>query len=223
MSKLLTKSWLPHSPRDRRVLAIALLVLAAGVVVSAIAIPVVLLNRHYDAHLAKMTRQWKSQTAFNELRPQVTRALEQLKVKDPRKLFLKGTTGALATAELQDYVGQVIEANGGRLISRNVNPHKDDGAYRNVTGNFQLNISNANLRRMLHALESKEPYLFNDTLVIRSQTPFGYRPPAGTTEPDLFVQMDVSSVAYVGTETVTPAAGTSGAAGTVRPPAGGKS
>ena len=216
MSKMTTKSWLPHNPRDRRILAIALLLLVVAVVAAAIAVPVILLNRHYDENLARMTRQWKSQTAFNELRPQITRALEQLKARDVRKLFLKGTTGALATAELQDYVGQVIEASGGRLISRNVNPHKDDGPYRYVTGNFQLNISNVNLRRMLHALESKEPYLFNDSLIIRSQTPFGYRPPAGTAEPDLFVQMDVSSVAYVGGEG-TPAAGT------VKPPVGGKS
>ena len=215
MNKMPTKSWLPHNPRDRRILAIALLLLAVAVVFAAIAVPVILLNRHYDENLARMTRQWKSQTAFNELRPQITQALEQLKARDVRKLFLKGTTGALATAELQDYVGQVIEASGGRLISRNVNPHKDDGPYRYVTGNFQLNISNANLRRMLHALESKEPYLFNDSLIIRSQTPFGYRPPAGTAEPDLFVQMDVSSVAYVGNE------GSAGAA--TAKPAGGKS
>ncbi len=218
-----TMSWLPHSPRDRRILALVILLLVVVVAAAAIAIPVFLLNRHYDESLAKMTRQWKSQTAFNELRPQVTRALEQLKAKDPRKLFMKGTTGALATAELQDHVGQVIEANGGRLILRNVNAHKDDGAYRNVTGNFQLNISNANLRRMLFALETKEPYLFNDTLIIRSQTPFGYRPPAGTAEPDLFVQMDVSSVGLVGTETPPPAAGATGASGIVRPATGGKS
>lgn len=217
MSKMTAKSWLPNNPRDRRILAIALLLLAVAVVVAAIAVPVILLNRHYDENLARMTRQWKSQTAFNELRPQITRALEQLKARDVRKLFLKGTTGALATAELQDYVAQVIEASGGRLISRNVNPHKDDGPYRYVTGNFQLNISNVNLRRMLHALESKEPYLFNDSLIIRSQTPFGYRPPAGTAEPDLFVQMDVSSVSYVGGE------GTAPATGAAKPPVGGKS
>lgn len=206
---------LPNNPRDRRLLATALLLLVFVAVVAAIAVPVILLNRHYDDNLARMTRQWKSQTAFNDRRPEVMRALEQLKARDVRKLFLKGTTGALATAELQDHVGQVIEASGGRLISRNVNPHKDDGPYRYVTGNFQLNISNVNLRRMLHALESREPYLFNDSLVIRSQTPLGYRPPAGTAEPDLFVQMDVSSVAYVGSD--VPAGGSGAKAAGSKP------
>ena len=217
MNKSAGQGWLPHNPRHRRFLAIVLLLMLSAILIAAIAFPVIFLNRHYDQNLAKMTRQWRSQSAFNELRPQVTRALQLLRAKEVRKLLLKGTTSALATAELQDHVGQVIEASGGRLIARNANPHKDDGAYRYVTANFQLNISNANLRRMLHALESKEPYLFNDNLVIRSQTPFGYRPPAGVGEPDLFVQMDVSSVAYVGAE------GSASAAGSSRPAGGGKS
>ena len=216
MIKATGLAWLPHTPRDRRILAVALLVLTTAVMVAAIAVPVGLLNRHYDQNLAKMTRQWKSQSAFNAMRPQVTRALESLRAKDVRKFFLKGTTSALASAELQDQVRQVVETNGGRLISANANPHKDDGAYRFVTANFQLNISNTNLRRMLHALETREPYLFNDNLVIRSQVPFGYRPPAGTPEPDLFVQMDVSSIAYI------VADGSAGATATSRPPDGGK-
>jgi len=210
------QAWLPHNPRDRRILAISLLLLIIAIVVAAIAVPVVLLNRHYDQNLAKMTRQWKSQSAFNAMRPQVALALESLRSKDVRKYFLKGTTSALASAELQDQVRQVVEANGGKLITANANPYKDDGAYRVATANFQLNINNTNLRRMLHALETREPYLFNDNLVVRSQVPFGYRPPVGTPEPDLFVQMDVSAVAYVGSDA------SAGAAGSTRPSGGSK-
>lgn len=216
MTKGTSQAWLPHNPRDRRILAVALLLLAIAMAAAAIAAPLVLLNRHYDQNLARMTRQWKSQSAFNAMRPQVTRALEALKTKDVRKYFLKGTTSALASAELQDQVRQVVEANGGRLISASANPHKDDGTYRFANANFQLNISNVNLRRMLHAMEAREPYLFNDNLVIRSQVPFGYRPPAGTAEPELFVQMDVSAIAHIGAD------GSAGAAASTRPAGGGK-
>lgn len=216
MTRTTGQTWLPHNPRDRRILAVALLLLGIAIIVTAIAVPVALLNRHYDQNLAKMTRQWERQSAFNAMRPQVTRALELLRAKDVRKFFLKGTTSALASAELQDQVRQVVEANGGRLISASAIPHKDDGAYRIATANFQLNINNSNLRRMLHALETREPYLFNDTLVVRSQVPFVYRPPVVGSEPDLFVQMDVFGVAYVGSD------GSTGAAGSSRPPGGGK-
>ncbi len=213
MMKPSLPGWLPTNPRDRRILAISILVLILVAIIAAISVPVVMLHRHYDENLARMTRQWKSQSSFNAMRPDIARALEALRAKDIRKLFLKGTTSALASAELQDQVRQVVEGSGGRLISASANPAKDDGAYRIATANFQLNISNVNLRRMLHALESKEPYLFNDNLVIRSQVPFGYRPPAGATEPDLFVQMDVSAIAHIGTDA---------AAGATKPATGGK-
>ena len=222
MSKMASPKWLPNNSRDRRILAVALLLLVVVSVAAAIAVPVFLLHRHYDQNLAKMTRQWKSQSAFNAMRPKVMRSLDVLRAKDTRKLFLKGATSALASAELQDQVRQVVEANGGRLISASASPHKDDGAYRTATANFQLNISNANLRRMLYALESREPYLFNDNLVIRSQVPFGYRPPAGTNEPDLFVQMDVSAVAHVGADALAGSAGTAGTAGATKAVGGGK-
>lgn len=213
MSKAATPKWLPHNPRDRRVLAVMLLVLLIAAAAAAITVPVIMLHRHYDRNLAMMTRQWKSHSAFNAMSPQLTRALEALRAKDSRKLFLKGTTSALASAELQDQVRQVIEANGGRLISASANPPKDEGAYRTATANFQLNISNVNLRRMLYALESREPYLFNDSLVIRSQVPPGYRPPQGATEPDLFVQMDVSAIAHVAADAAAGAASSKSAVG----------
>ncbi|MEP7154187.1 MAG: type II secretion system protein GspM [Betaproteobacteria bacterium] len=220
MTKTSTRSWIPNNPRDRRIMAVTILALVVALIVAAIVVPVVMLNRHYDQNIARMTRQWKNQSAFNELRPQVTRALDQLKSRDVRKLFLKGTTVALGSAELQDHVAQVIEGNGGRLIARNVSPHKDDGPYRLVSANFAFNISNVNLRRMMHALETREPYLFNDNLMIRSQIAPGYRLPVGAVEPDLYVSMDVSSVAYVGSES---APATAGVPASAKPVAGGKS
>ncbi len=205
-----SRSWLPHNPRDRRVLAVAILALAVCSVVAAISVPAVLLHRHYDQHLARMTRQLNAQSAVNAQRPQVVRALEVLKAKDTRKLFLKGTTTALASAELQDVVKQVVEASGGRQNVATASPNKDDGAYRTVTANFQISVSHNNLRRLLHALESREPYLFVDNLLIRSQTPFGFRPQTGVAEPDLFLQMDVSAISPIVGDTAPGAAKTGG-------------
>jgi hypothetical protein len=54
--------------------------------------------------------------------------------------------------------------------------------------------ANANIlatRKILHALESGQPYLFIDALVVRTQVPPGYKPAPGF-EPELFIQMDVS-------------------------------
>ena len=199
--------WLPASPRDRRILAASILLLLIVTLFAALIVPTILLHRYYDQYLTKVSRQLSNQSAFNAMRPKVAAGLEALKARDVRKLYLRGTTAALASAELQDLVKQSVEAGGGRIIANTSNPPKDDGQYRVVTANFQLNVSNANLRRVLHALETREPYLFTDTLIIRSQVPFGFRPQSGIPEPDLFVQMDVSGVARVAPD---PAATSSG-------------
>jgi general secretion pathway protein M len=208
MSTVTEPRWIPASPRDRRVLAIVILLLLMTTVVACVAVPSVLLHRYYDQYLSRLSRQLNSQSAFNNLRPKVAIALEALKSRDVRRLYLRGATAALASAELQDLVKQAVEANGGRIIANTSVSPKDEGQYRLVTANFQINVSNANLRRVLHALETREPYLFSEMLVIRSQVPFGFRPQSGIPEPDLFVQMDVSGIARVASDTVSrPAQG----------------
>ncbi|HEX4857705.1 MAG TPA: type II secretion system protein GspM [Usitatibacteraceae bacterium] len=200
---------LPADPRGRRALALAILVLVVATLVAAIGVPVLMLHRHYDEAIARMTRQWQSQSAFNAQRPQLIKLLETLKAREPRKLFLKGSTAALAAAELQELVKSAIENNGGRVISVQGLANKDEGAYRVAAATFQLNVNNTNLRRVIHALESQQPYVFLDNLTIRSHTPPGYKPPPGTPEPDLFVQVDASALAVVSAEPApaTPAAG----------------
>ena len=186
---------LPADPRARRVLAIGILLLFVALIVAAIGAPVVWLHRHYDGAIDRMTRQWQSQTAFNAKRQQMASALDALKAREPRKLYLKGTTAALAGAELQDVVKQVIEAQGGRVMSVDGLANKEEGGYRMTAAKFTLNVNNPNLRRVLHALESNQPYLFLDNLNIRSHTPPGYRPPPGAQEPDLYVQFEASALA----------------------------
>ncbi len=223
MSPTNTPTWLPAAPRKRRLLAVALLVLLVGLLIAAIAVPAVLLHRHYDENIAKLSRQVSTQTAFNTLRPRLTEKLELLKARDVKKLFLKGTSSALALAELQETVRTTIEANGGKVGGSSApgNALKEDGAYRQVAAAFTLNTNTANLRRVLHALESKEPYLFIDTVVV---TPInigsGYRPAPGTPEPEMFVQLDVHAFALRAASDVAqpvPSTGDSGTGSTAAP------
>lgn len=202
---------LPTDLRARRTVAVAILVLLLALIATAIALPVVWLHRHYDAAIERMTRQWQSQTAFNAKRQQMAAALESLKSREPRKLFLKGTTAALAAAELQDVVKQAVEAQGGRVISVQGLANKEDAGYRIAAATFMLNVNNVNLRRVLHALESQQPYVFIDNMTVRSHTPPGFRPPPGGQEPDLYVQFDASALAMANVE-VPPAQAGAGAA-----------
>ena len=190
--------WLPADPRKRRWLAVGLLVLVCGSIVAAIAVPAVLLHRHYDENIFKLDRQLRSQTAFNALRPRLTEKLELLKARDVKKLFLKGTSSALAQAELQEIVRATIEANGGRVNQSNSvqgNASKDEGGYRQVAAGFGLIVNNANLRRVLYTLETKEPYLFVDTIAVQPQVGQPFRPAQAAIEQEMFIQLEVRGFA----------------------------
>lgn len=200
-------AWLPTDPRKRRWLAFVLLLLLIGLIVAAVAVPAVLLQRHYDESIARLGRQVSTQTAFNAQRPRLTEKLALLKQRDVRKLYLKGASTALALAELQETVRTTIEANGGKVISSvQGSTPKEDGGYRPVTATFTLSANNANLRRVLYALETKEPYLFIDTVGIQPQIGSGFRPSAGAPEPEMFVQIEVRGFAIrAASEVVLPA------------------
>jgi general secretion pathway protein M len=182
------------SPRDQRIAALALLALVVLLAIAAVAVPAWLLHRHYDTHLARMSRQLASYTALNQKRPALMQAVEFLKARDTRKLLLKGATPALASAELQDIANSIVESSGGRVLSRQALATKEDNGYRQVSATLQVSVNIQNLRRMLYAIEGREPYLYVDNLTIRAQTPSGFKPNPGA-EPEMFVQLDVSGYA----------------------------
>ena len=156
-----------------------MLFLATALVIAAFAVPALLLHRHYDDGIAKMGRQVSTQTAFNGLRPRLTEKLELLKKRDVKKMYLKGASSALALAELQETVRATIEASGGRVMNsssvQSITP-KEDGSYRQIAAIFTLNANSQNLRRLLYALETKEPYLLIDSIVIQPSIQSGFRP-----------------------------------------------
>ena len=191
-------AWLPADPRKRRWAAIALFLIATGLAIATFAVPAVLLHRHYDDGIARMSRQISTQSAFNASRPRLMEKLELLKKRDVKKMFLKGSSPALALAELQEIVRAAIDTNGGRVMNSSSvqgNGPREDGLYRQVTATFTLNANNPNLRRLLYALETKEPYLLVDSIVIQPQIQSGFRPAPGAAEPEMFVQLDVRAYA----------------------------
>ena len=212
-------TWLPADAQKRRTLAVAFLVLFITLFIAAVVVPAILLHRHYDENIARLSRQVSTQTAFNALRPRLTEKLELLKSRDVKKFFLKGTSSALALAELQETVRATVEANGGKVLGSSVpgNAPKDDGPYRQVAAAFTVSASNTNLRRVLYALETKEPYCFIDTFGVTPNIGSGYRPPAGGAEPEMFVQIEVHAFALRAPSEVLPGATQSDAATTSAP------
>ena len=182
-----------RTPAANRAVALGLLLVAVAAVIAMLALPAWWLFDRYDSAASQMARQLRSYTSLNQLRPNLMKAVETLKTGDTKKFFVKGATAALAGADLQDVAKAVIEANGGRMLSSQLLPHKDDNGVRQVNATIQMTANIQNLRQILHAMESREPYLFLDNLTVRSQVPSGFKPQAGF-EPEMFIQFDVSAL-----------------------------
>ncbi len=174
----------------------AALGILAVVVIGVIALiggPAWWLYDRYESSAAMLARQYRSYSSLNQMRPALVKSVEALKARDTKKYFLKGGSAALAGAELQDVARGLIEANNGKLLSSQLLAHKDDNGYRQVNATITMMASIQNLRQVFYAMESRDPYLYVDNLVVRSQVPSNFKPQPGI-EPELFVQFDVSAL-----------------------------
>ena len=179
-----------------RGLAVGLLILFLTIGGGLLFIPVNMLHRYYDQSLDSMADYLGRYRHVVATHAEVQLALDQVKNKNGRQHFLRNTGAALAASEIQETAKSLIEANGGKLVSMQVVPFKDDGGYRRVTVNVQFISNMPTLRKILYAVETVQPYLLLDNVSIRSQANT-LNKGIPVTEPELIAQFDVSGYALV--------------------------
>lgn len=184
------------SKNQSRSLAIGLLIIFLTIGILLLFIPINMLHRHYDQSLDSLADYLGRYRHVVATHVEVQSALDQVKKKNGRQHFLRNTGAALAASEIQETAKSLIEANGGKLVSMQVVPFKDDGGYRRVTVNIQFISNMTTLRKILYAVETVQPYLLLDNVSIRSQANALSK---GTpmTEPELVAQFDVSGYTLV--------------------------
>lgn len=184
------------SKNQSRGLAIGLLILFLAIGGLLLFIPVNMSHRYYDQSLDSMADYLGRYRHVIATHAEVQSALDQVKNKNGRQHFLRNTGAALAASEIQETAKSLIEVNGGKLVSMQVVPFKDDGGYRRVTVNVQFISNMSTLRKTLYAVETVQPYLLLDNVSIRSQANT-LNKGAPVTEPELIAQFDVSGYALV--------------------------
>ncbi|MGE0357069.1 MAG: type II secretion system protein GspM [Burkholderiales bacterium] len=184
-------------PEKRRKAALGFLAGAIALLTALVAVPLWLAHRHYDEALDDMDRRLTRYERLAAARPALERKLAAVRAIDSRRYFLRASAASLASAEMQERVRQFVEAAGGRIISVQVGQPRDEGRFRQVTVTLQLNANTQALRKILLTMESSEPYVFVDSLMVRAQVPPGYKAPPGF-EPEMFIQLDVSGFAIAG-------------------------
>jgi general secretion pathway protein M len=186
------------NPKQSRQLAVGLLVAVVVACVLAVALPAWMLHRHYDVALEENFGKLERFRRIASTRPEVTRQLEAMRGKETRKFFLRSGAAAFSAAEAQEALRAIVESNGGRLITMQAPSSREEGRYRQVTVNVQLTANIFALRKILSAIETNTPFLFVENLMVRSQVQANHRPGPGQ-EPEMFVTLDVSGYALVGT------------------------
>jgi general secretion pathway protein M len=185
------------TPKQSKLAAFALLALAIALAISAVALPLWLLNQRYDAAVEDAATRLERYSRVVGMRDGLQKKAAEVAGLEANHHFLKSASPALAAAELQEQATIILDQNGGKLNSIQILPHKDDGAYRQVSVNLQLTAPLSAIKSMLYALESVRPYLFVDNFAIRA--PFNLAARNDTsTEPDLIVQFDLTGYALKG-------------------------
>jgi general secretion pathway protein M len=106
--------------------------------------------------------------------------------------FLPNSTAALASADLQTRIKQIISENGGELASTQVIPEKAEENVIRVGIKVRMGGNTTILRNVMHTLESGKPALFVDNLNIRPiRVPGNPREKGAGVEDKLNIDFDV--------------------------------
>ncbi len=194
------------TPAQARALALGLLVGAVVLVLGVVLAPVLMLHRHYDDAIESWTSRLETYRRVAAQAPELRLALDAMRSKDGRRFFLRNTAPNLAGAELQELVKSAIEGGGGRITTSQSPAPREDGGFRQIVASVQFFATVPNLQRILHAIETREPYLAVENVTIRPTNAFrGFKPAAGQ-EPEVNVQLDVAAWAMPETPKPVPAA-----------------
>lgn len=182
------------TPQQSRMLALSLLLVLAALIIAIIAAPVFLLHRHYNQAIEQQLDLLARYSRIGDTAPGLNKQIEKQKALGKRGFFLKNSVPAMAASEVQEMVKGVVESNGGKITSMQILGHKDDGNYRKVTVNIQMNAMVEAAQKVFYTLETQRPYLMLDNVSIRRAIRF-YAPGQ---EPDYLVQVDVVGYAVLG-------------------------
>ena len=186
------------SLRQSRVAALALLVVVLVAAALAVATPLWLLNRRYDVAIEDAATRLVRYSKIAGMREGLQKKVVEVKSLGDTRHYLRSASPALAAVELQELVNSVLEANGGKLNSIQILPHKDEGLYRQIALTLQFTAPLSALKAMLYKLESARPYLFIDNFSVRSFAGFALRATPAA-EPELTIQFDLTGYALKAT------------------------
>lgn len=137
--------------------------------VATIAIPWLGQLSELDETIARNTDQLQRYQRLVSTLPALQAELEQARTNDTFDAFyFKAPTQALAGAQLQTQIQEIVTAASGRLISTQILPPEGQETPPRIRVRTQIQGSTETLMEMLYRLEQARPFLFVERLSVRS-------------------------------------------------------
>lgn len=153
-----------------RLLALGLLLVAVIIVLAAILYPWMSAHAVQAAEIRHMQKQLQVYRSLSEGHASMQQELSSLQRRNPSSVYyVSGETPALASASMQKYIKQIVDQQGGELISTQA--VKDEGSDGPANIRLKVNLrSDMNASsRILYQLESGRPLLFTDNVTISAR------------------------------------------------------
>ena len=179
-------------PWAGRLAAVALLVALLGAAYLYAVAPLLATYRDTDQEIARTNDLLERYERIAARRGAYQAQVDELSSRQTGiGVYLSGTTDALAAAELQDRVKDMVEARGGKLRSIQILPVKAAGAFTRVSVRVQLSASLGAFHQILYGLEAAKPFVFVDNLDVRNRRAVR-RSALKDLDPTLMIRFDLS-------------------------------
>ena len=159
---------LEHTPtRQRRVLAVAILILMIGMAYFVFVMPLLVLAERYDEQINSLSLRLASSRQLLGEGLTAKEQLRQLATAEKRGgYYLENDKPTLAAAELQRRVKQTIEQHGGSIISSQILGEQEEGGLQRVVLRVNMRMGLPAFEKILHSLETQPPVLVLDNVSI---------------------------------------------------------
>lgn len=155
--------------RFRCLAALTALVLVPGLLLAAILVPWFERFVELNAEIAQKGEQIARLKRLVEQLPALRAELEQARADDAFAAFyFKAPTQALAGAQVQAQIQEIVKTAGGRLISTQILPPEGQEVPPRIRVRVQIHGSTETLLAVLQRLDQARPFLLIERLSVRS-------------------------------------------------------
>lgn len=151
-----------------RLLAVGLLLFAIALIYMLVLSPLLSLRKEYAESVDELEFRLERYRKIAAERPLWSRRVEEIKQHGRvSEQYIAKETPALASADLQTLIKEIVTTSGGELISTQVVPEQQEEQLTRIAVRIRMNGSTRVLRDVLHAVETSQPILWVDNLNLR--------------------------------------------------------